>query len=108
MSMLRTPAKLVVKEHIQGITEAVTMADAISCFHKAGCSSAVGVPNGKDPNSFVITCTGMVGGSFQQKQHEIDANLKSMGMRLVTVQYHEDPVSHATQHTCVVKAAVTI
>ena len=84
------------------------MADAVGAFHRAGCGSAAGAPNGKDSNSYVVTCTGMVAGDFQQKQHEIDADLKTMGFRLVSVQYHEDPVSHATTHTCVVKPAVTI
>jgi hypothetical protein len=108
MSMLlRTPAKKLVREHIQCISEEATMADALSAFHGAGCSGAAGAPNGKD-SSFVITCSGMPAGDFQQKQHEIDASLKAKGMRLVSVSYHEDPVTGQTTHTCVVKAAVTI
>ena len=108
MSMLLTSAKKIVRENIQRVTEEATLGDAISAFHAAGAASAVGAANGKASDSFVVTCTGLVAGSFQQMQHEIDRNLKAKGLRLVSVQYHEDPVYHATTHHCVVKVAVTI
>jgi hypothetical protein len=108
MELLRTPAKTIVKEHIQNIKEEATMADAVGAFHAAGCSSATGAPNGTTTGSFVITCTGGPGGSFQKVQHEVDHNLKAKGLRLVTVQYHEDPATGVVTHKCVVKAAVTI
>jgi len=107
MNMLRTPAKKLVREHIQNIKEEATMADAVAAFHAAGCASATGSPNGTDPHSFSVTVTGM-GADFQKAQHEIDANLKAKGLRLVSIQYHEDPVTLVKTHHCVVKAPVTI
>jgi hypothetical protein len=108
MSMLLTPAKKIIRENVQGIKEAATLADAISAFHACGCTSAVGVPNGKTGDSFVITCSGVSQVDFQRVQHEINAALKERGFSLVSVQYHEDPATHATTHTCFVKATVHI
>jgi hypothetical protein len=108
MSMLRTPAKRIIRENVQNIKESATLADAISAFHAAGAASAHGAPNGKAGDSFVITCSGMPAGDFQKMQHSIDATLKGRGMKLVSVSYHEDPVTGATTHTCVVKVATQI
>lgn len=107
MSMLRTPAKKLVREHIQNIKEEATMADAVGAFHAAGLASATGAPNGSDAHSFTVTCTGMAD-DFQKVQHEIDANLKAKGMRLVTIQYHEDPATHMKTHKCVVMVSTHI
>jgi hypothetical protein len=108
MDMLRTPAKRIIRENIQGVKEAATLADALSAFHASGCTNAVGVPNGKSGDSFVITCTGVSQVDFQKTQHEINAALKERGFNMVSVSYHEDPSSHATTHTCIVKATVHI
>jgi hypothetical protein len=48
MLMLRTPAKKLVREFIQAVSEEATLQDALSAFHGSGCTGAVGVPNGKD------------------------------------------------------------
>jgi hypothetical protein len=104
--LLRTPAKKVIRENIQNIKEAASIGDAVACFHSAGLT-AVGAPNGTDPNSYTVTVTNM-DNDFQRVQAEIDRNLKDKGLRLVSMSYAEDPVTHAKVHKCVVKHAVTI
>jgi hypothetical protein len=101
-ALLRTPAKQVIREHVQNIREEATIGDAVAAFHACGLNSAIGSPNGNDSSSFIITLTGM-DDDFQRVQAEVNATLKSKGLRMVSMSYHEDPATHVKTHVCVIK-----
>jgi hypothetical protein len=104
--LLRTPAKKIVREHVQKISEEDSVGGAVAGFHAVGLS-ATGQSNGDDPNSFTIMVTGMQD-DFQKVQAELTAELKKRGYGLVSMSYHENPSTHEKTHKCVVKKLVHI